>query len=196
MWRFSILRIENQKSQALICPINKNLTETRIVMIETNRLYIRHLNEADWQDMKRIFTDFNNSEYAVYDMPLPTDNEETRALTKRFADSKLFFAVFLKGSSEMLGYVCFHTDGDSYDLGYCFHSAYHSKGYAYESSRALIEHLASVYGATRFTAGTAIDNIPSCRLLVKLGFTCVSTETVSFDNAFSFQGGNYVLNVK
>ena len=90
----------------------------------------------------------------------------------------------------------YKKDGDSYDLGYCFHSAYHSKGYAYEGTKALVEYFASEYGATRFTAGTAINNIPSCRLLEKLGFTCVSTETVSFDNAFSFQGGNYVLNVK
>ncbi len=165
-------------------------------MIETNRLCIRHLNEADWQDMKRIFTDFKNSEYAVYDMALPTNNKETKALTKRFADSNLFFAVFLKESSEMLEYVCFHKDGDSYDLGYCFHSAYHSKGYAYENTKALVEYFASECGETRFTAGTAIDNTPLCRLLEKLGFTCVSTEAVSFDNAFSFQGGNYVLNVK
>ena len=146
--------------------------------------------------MKRIFTDFNNSGYAVYDMPLPSDDEATKALTKRFTDSKLFFAVSLKESSGMLGYVCFHKAGDSYDLGYCFHSAYHSKGYAYESTKALIEYFACEYGASRFTAGTATDNIPSCGLLKKLGFTCVSTETVSFDNAFSFQGGNYVLNVK
>lgn len=164
--------------------------------IETNRLYICPLNEADWQDMKRIFIDFNKSPYAVYDMPLPTSDEESKALTKKFADSKLFFAVFLKESSEMLGYVCFHKDGESYDLGYCFHSAYHSNGYAYESAKALIEYFAFQCGATRFTAGTALANIPSCRLLEKLGFTCESTEIVSFDNTFSFQGGNFVMNVK
>ena len=175
---------------------NLKLTETNIVMIETNRLCIRHLKEAYLQYMKRIFKNFNNYEYSVYDMPLPTNNEEVKALTKQFTDSKLFFAVILKDSNEMLGYICFHKDADAYDLGYCFHSAYHSKGYAYESAKALVEYFASEYGVRRFTAGTAIDNIPSCRLLEKLGFTCVSTETVSFDNVFSFQGGNYVLNVK
>ena len=164
--------------------------------LETSRLYIRHLQEADWQEMKKIFSDFNNSQYAVYDMPLPSADEEIKALTKKFAESSLFFAVFLKESSDMLGYVCFHKDGDCYDLGYCFHSAYRSKGYAYESTRALVEYFVNEHGAASFTAGTAIDNIPSCRLLDKLGFTCVSTETVSFDSAFSFQGGNFVLNTK
>lgn len=164
--------------------------------LETSRLCICHLQETDWQEMKNIFTDFNNSRYAVYDMPLPTEDEEAKSLTKRFAESNLFFAVFLKGSRDMLGYVCFHKEGDIYDLGYCFHSAYHSKGYAYESTKALIEYFVAEYGAAGFTAGTAIDNIPSCRLLEKLGFVCVSTETVSFDNVFSFQGGNFELNVK
>ena len=86
--------------------------------LETSRLYIRRLHETDWQEMKNIFIDFNNSQYAVYDMPLPTKDEEAKALTKRFADSNLFFVVFRKESSDLLGYVCFHKDGDHYDLGY------------------------------------------------------------------------------
>ena len=164
--------------------------------LETSRLFIRPLNESDWQEMQKVFIDFNNSKYAIYDMPLPTEDEESKALTKRFADSNLFFAVFLKESNDMIGYVCFHKDEDTYDLGYCFHSAYHSNGYAYESTDALIKYIATEYGATHFTAGTAIDNIPSCKLLEKLGFIWVSTETVSFDNTFSFQGGNFELHVK
>lgn len=65
-----------------------------------------------------IFVDFNHSEYAAYDMPLPTEDEETKVLTNRFAESNLFFAVFLKEPGDMVGYVCFHKDGDKYDLGY------------------------------------------------------------------------------
>ena len=163
---------------------------------ETSRLFIRRLTESDWPDMLNIFIDFNNSKFAVYDMPLPTEDEDARTLTKRFADSNLFFAVFPKGSDTMMGYVCFHKDSDIYDLGYCFHSAYHANGYAYESADALIKYLVAKCGAKGFTAGTAIDNIPSCKLLEKLGFTCTSKETVSFDNVFSFQGGNFELKIK
>ena len=177
-------------------PINLNLTERYIMRLETDRLYIRNLTETDWREMKNIFVDFHNSKYSVYDLPFPTDDEGAKELTKGFAVNNLFFAVFLKESSDMIGYVCFHKDGDIYDLGYCFHSAYHSKGYAYESTRALVEYFATENSATCFTAGTALDNTPSCRLLEKLGFLCVSTETVSFNGEFSFQGGNFVLNVK
>lgn len=164
--------------------------------LETSRLFIRRLNESDWQEIQKVFIDFNNSKYAIYDMPLPTEDEESKALTKRFADSNLFFAVFLKESNDMIGYVCFHKKGDKYDLGYCFHSAYHSNGYAYESTDALVKYFIDEYDATGFTAGTAIDNIPSCKLLEKLGFVRISTETVSFDNTFSFQGGNFEMKLK
>ena len=133
--------------------------------LETNRLCIRPLQETDWQAMKGIAADFSKSRYAAYDMPLPTGDHEIKELTKKFAESKLFFAVFSKESGDMLGYVCFHREGERYDLGYCFHSAYHSRGYAYESTRALIEYFAREHGATTFTAGTAIDNPPSRRLL-------------------------------
>lgn len=164
--------------------------------LETSRLYIRSLCETDWQEMKNIFIDFNNSKYAVYDRPLPTEDEETKALIKKFVESNLFFAVFLKGSGDMIGYVCFHRAGNIYDLGYCFHSVYHANGYAYESTKALIKYCVDECGAAGFTAGTALDNTPSCKLLEKLGFVCASTETVSFDTVFSFRGGSFVLRVK
>ena len=53
------------------------------MILETSRLYIRSLCETDWQEMKNIFIDFNNSKYAVYDMPLPTEDEEIKALIKK-----------------------------------------------------------------------------------------------------------------
>lgn len=164
--------------------------------IKTNRLSIRNLCGNDWIDMKNIFIDFNNSRYAVYDRPLPTEDNEVKALVNQFVNSNLFFAIRTLDTNKMIGYVCFHKDADKYDLGYCFHSAHHSKGYAYESVNVLIEYIAQVYSVSNFTAGTAIDNEPSCRLLEKLGFICISTEIVSFDNLLSFQGGNFELYIK
>lgn len=164
--------------------------------IKTSRLYIRNLCESDWIDIKNIFVDFNNSRYAIYDRPLPIEDDKVKALVKQFADSNLFFTIHTSYNNKMVGYVCFHKDEDKYDLGYCFHSAYHAKGYAYESVNALIKYIAQAYRVSSFKAGTAIDNKPSCRLLEKLGFICVSTETVSFDNLFSFQGGDFELNME
>lgn len=167
--------------------INKRST----MEIKTSRLTICDLSVTDWMEMKNIFIDFNCSPYAIYDRPLPVKDEDAKALTKQFAGSKLFFAVYLSG--KMIGYVGFHKVGDEYDLGYCFHSSYQGNGYAYESVKALLDYFTKEYHAAKFTAGTALENEPSCNLLRKLGFLCVSTETVCFDGNFSFQGGNFEL---
>ena len=164
--------------------------------LKTFRLYIRNLCEEDWTKMKSLFIDFNNSKYAAYDRPLPTKDMEVKTLTKQFVDSGLFFAVHLMDNSQMIGYVCFHKDAGKYDLGYCFHSAFHSNGYAYESTKALIDYFVQEYSATVFTAGTAINNTPSCKLLEKLGFKCVSKEYLSFNESFSFEGGKFILNIQ
>ena len=161
--------------------------------LKTLRLYIRNLREDDWAEMKSLFVDFNHSKYAVYDRPLPTEDMAVEKLTKQFVGTNLFFAIYLLGNNQMIGYVCFHKDKEKYDLGYCFHSAFHSNGYAYESTRALIDYVVQEYNVTTFTAGTAIDNTPSCKLLEKLGFECVSTEYLSFNEDFVFEGGNFVL---
>ena len=164
--------------------------------LKTLRLYIRDLREEDWIQMKSLFIDFNDSKYAAYDRPLPTEDAEIEALTKQFVENSLFFAIHLLDKNQMIGYVCFHKDEEKYDLGFCFHSTFHSNGYAYESTKALIDYFVQEYNVTTFTAGTAIDNVPSCKLLEKLGFECVSTEEISFNEDFSFEGGNFILNLQ
>lgn len=94
----------------------------------------------------------------------------------------------------------FHDIGNGYESGYCFHSDYHGKGYAKESYQALI-NLFSDRGIKRLTAGTALKNIPSVRLLNSLGFKQIGTERVSFyqdedGNDIYFDGGIFELKME
>lgn len=130
-------------------------------------------------------------------MPSPTDPEKIRKLTKMFAESEQFYAVFLPDEPEMIGYICFYHNGDCYDMGYRFHSAFHGHGYAHEACIAAMEHMRSVHPIKAFTAGTALKNEPSCRLLHKLGFMLESTEELAFHKAADgsdivFTGGNFI----
>ncbi|MBQ8356569.1 MAG: GNAT family N-acetyltransferase [Clostridia bacterium] len=168
-------------------------------MIDTDRLHIRKLVPDDWREMQNIAMDFRRSEYAVYDMPLPVEEESIKALTAQLAASGLFFAVLREG--VVIGYVCFHREGDSYDLGFCFHSNYHGKGYAFEACFTLMKYMAKTRPVAAFTAGTALENIPSCRLLRKLGFTLQKTERLSFhkddrSNDITFEGGIFCYDRK
>ena len=161
--------------------------------IRTDRLVIRNFRRKNAGELKEIAKDFNLSEYAVYDRPLPENDEDVKAIAERFARSKTAFGDYC--AEQMIGYAVFHKVENGYDVGYCFHSSCHGKGYAYESLKALINYFADKYKVNVFTAGSALKNIPSCRLLEKLGFQRVSEEQVSFDGKFYFQGGNFVLKI-
>ncbi len=164
--------------------------------IKTERLLIRKVVADDWLSLKRIWDDFRESAYAKYDVPHKSDADEIKLQVSRWENANkgekhLFFAVCLE--NELIGYIDFHDVGNGYESGYCFHSDYHGKGYAKESYQALI-NLFSDRGIKRLTAGTALKNLPSVRLLNSLGFKQIGTERVSFyqdanGNNIYFDGG-------
>lgn len=170
--------------------------------LTTERLVIRPVKLDDWKSLKEIWIDFTASKYAQYDMPHATDDESAFARVSRWAacagTDHMFFAVCL--DATIIGYIAFNKREDSHEIGYCFHSAYHGKGYAKESHQALFEYLRTL-GITRFTAGTAIQNTPSVALLKALGFTLIGHEKVSFykdadGNNIVFDGGIFASDSK
>ena len=169
-------------------------------MIETGRLTIHRIVESDWPAVRRIWQDLAVLEYAQYDKPHPTDEATVRSRVARWAQfsestEHMFFAVCLEG--EMIGYIAFNERETGHEIGYSFHSSIHGKGYAKEALCALLERL-RVLGFTRFTAGTALNNTPSVRLLESLGFAKSGEEKVSFykdeaGNDIVFDGGIFEL---
>ena len=166
------------------------------MFLRTNRLFIRHVVADDWKSIKNIWVDFNNSEYAQYDTPHNTDDSDVQSRIAKWAAANrgsehMFFAVCL--GETVIGYIAFNIRENAYEIGYCFHSAYHGKGYAKESHLALFDHLRTL-GITKFTAGTALKNTPSVKLLTSLGFQLVEQEKVCFykdadGNDIVFDGG-------
>lgn len=55
------------------------------------------------------------------------------------------------------------------DLGFAFLPQFGSKGYAFESARAVLDHGKDVLGMKRIVAITSLDNTASIKLLGKLG---------------------------
>lgn len=107
----------------------------------------------------------------------------------------MFFAICF--NDTVIGYIAFNIRENGYEIGYCFHSDFHGKGYAKESHLALFDYLRGL-GIMSFTAGTAINNKPSVSLLKILGFKQVGTEKVSFykdseGNDIVFDGGIFEL---
>ena len=170
------------------------------MLIKTDRLTIRHIMPEDWKSIKEIWVDFNSSTFSQYDMPHITDDEDVQRRIAKWAGANsgtehMFFAICL--DDAVIGYSAFNIREDGHEIGYCFHSAYHGKGYAKESHIALFKCLRTL-GITKFTAGTAINNTPSVSLLKTLGFELIETENVSFykdeqGNDIVFEGGIFKL---
>jgi len=173
------------------------------MLLKTERLIIRHIVADDWKSIQRIWQNFNSSEYIQYDRPHNTQEDDVRARMSRWADENqrmehMFFAICL--DDVVIGYIAFNIREDNYEIGYCFHSDYHGKGYAKESHLALFDYLRTL-GITKFTAGTALNNTPSVSLLKSLGFKLIETEKVSFykdeqGNDIVFDGGIFALDTE
>ena len=169
-------------------------------MIKTKRLSIRQVHADDWKAIQAIWADAAKSIYAQYDKPNDLDDQSvSRRIAKwtSFADNDehIFLAVCLQDA--VIGYVAFNKRENGYEIGYCFHSKYHGKGYARESISTILDVMKDK-GAVNITAGTALNNTPSGRLLASLGFKQTGTEEVSFykdaeGNDITFEGGTYEL---
>lgn len=168
------------------------------MLLKTERLTIRYITENDWKSVRNIWEDFNTSKFAQYDKPHNTDCEDVRVRIAKWAQvnrgmemEHMFFAVCFQ--DKVIGYIAVHKKEDSYEIGYCFHSDFHGKGFAKESHVALFDYLYE-FGIKKFIAGTAINNIPSVTLLKSLGFQQIAKEQVSFykdeqGNDIVFEGG-------
>ena len=173
------------------------------MQLKTDRLTIRRVIEEDWRGLQHILKDFSISEYAQYDMPHVTADEDVRARVCRWAKyhnsiKHMFFAICL--DDVVIGYIAFNVRKNDYEIGYCFHSDYYGKRYAKESHVALFEYLKGM-NITKFVARTALNNLPSVKLLKSLGFELVDTEKVSFykdeeGKDILFDGGIFKLNIK
>lgn len=143
--------------------------------IETERFTIRNFVPEDWRDLLEVAVNYQASEYAKYDHKWPTDEEGVRGMANWFSEGERFVAVCLKEGGKLIGMISVNPkeEGVEYGFGYVFHADYHGQGYATEACRAMVDYAFESLGAQRMTTGTAAANLPSCRLLQRLGFQVV-----------------------
>lgn len=169
------------------------------VALMTDRLTIRNFVAGDWEDLREIALDKEASQYAAYDYAFPTAEEDVRRVLERFSRRDGFLAVCLTETNKVIGFINFDGEpGGLMELGYCFHSAYHGKGYATEACGALLQHAFLDLNVRDVACGTASVNEPSLRLLARLGFRKTGESIVSFRKAadgspFEFLGSFFEL---
>ena len=162
-------------------------------------MVIKNFTPDNWQELQKLIADKEASEYALYDHPYPTGEQEVKEITNWFSQGDSFLAVCEKTKKKVIGYIAINGEKQSeYNLGYCFHSLYQNKGYATEACIAVISYVFNNLKAIKFVTGTAILNEPSCRLLTKLGFRKTGERVTSLrkdkeGNPIKFTGASFEL---
>ena len=136
-------------------------------VIETGRLIIRRFKQRDWLDL----CEYMSREAVVKFEPYGTYTEQdAKNEAKRRAGDDNFWAVCLKDGGKLIGSVYLaKLEHDAWELGYVFSDDYHGAGYATEASRALIDDAFINRNARRVVAKCDPLNVPSWRLLERLG---------------------------
>lgn len=144
-----------------------------MIHLETERLVLRNVHPED----APIMYDYrNNPICAQYQRGQTKDFPGILQLTERrqndtITDQENFLiAVALKNSNQMVGETVVMPNDGCFSIGYTFHYAHHRNGYAFEALSFLIDTLHNDYPDMEFISFTEPENIPSRRLLEKLGY--------------------------
>ena len=145
--------------------------------IETERLLIRPICEEDAPGFFALRQDAAVTAMMGFFPYTRMEEAERYVLTRMQMMAKgdcLFWAVTLKEDSTFLGSVClwnFRLDEGSAEIGYELLPAFHGKGYASETIRAVARYAFITLGFAWVDAFVDPANAPSLRVLERNGFS-------------------------
>lgn len=152
--------------------------------LTTDRLTLRRFQETDAADCFGFLGDkqccYNDGGYEPFDEM----NEEYYALMDRFANQPMRKMIVLQSTGRVIGTINLLEVNDraveTYEVGYVIGPLYQRKGYAFEAVSALCSCLLNELRLDMIIAGAIENNLPSHRLLCKLGFQYEGRKTKSF----------------
>ena len=155
------------------------------MILETERLYLRELNQADFNSLCRILQD----EEVMYAYEGAFSDEEVQEwLDKQISRYRMWdfglWAVILKETDEMIG-QCGLTmqmwkDEEVLEIGYLLERAYWHKGYAAEAANACKKYAFEILKAEEVCSIIRDTNIASQNVAIRNGMTRTDSWTKHF----------------
>lgn len=152
------------------------------MILETQRLYLREMNQADYEALSKILQD----EETMYAYNGAFSDEETQEwLDRQISRYQKYgfglWAVVLKETDEMIG-QCGITmqpwnDREVLEIGYLLRRDYWHKGYAIEAAKACREYAFTKLHAEEVCSIIRDTNTASQKVAVRNGMTVVDTWT-------------------
>lgn len=141
-------------------------TKQQYLTIHTKRLYLRRVNDADWQDLYNCICDPDVTRYEPH-----LADEQRHQWVDNCIASDTFWAICLAETGEMIGNVYLGKgEQDNWEIGYMLSAQYQKQGYATEALGPLICRAFHIEGAHRVYAFCNPENAASWKLLERLGF--------------------------
>lgn len=142
----------------------------------TERLILRQWKQSD----REPFAALNANPEVMRHFPKTLTREESNDMAKtieqRMAENVWgFWAVEEKSSGAFIGFVGLNVPGYELpfspviEIGWRLDNAFWGKGYAPEAARTALEIGFEQFGMKEIVAFTALDNIPSQRVMEKIG---------------------------
>ena len=144
--------------------------------IETERLLLRPLREADRQAMVDIHTDPRTNRFHPDPPDVGRASELVTGWLAHWAEHGFgYLAVTERGAAEVIGLTGVRIrefQGEKVlNLGYRFRPSAWGKGYAVESARAVLGWRARELPGLPVLACVSVANKPSLRVAERIGFT-------------------------
>ncbi len=138
-------------------------------MIETVRCILRSFEE---KDLDSFMTYRNNGEWMKYQgfKNLTKDEYRKSLLVPPNIENGVQLAISNKNTDELLGDIFLIKKENIIGIGYTISPIHSRKGYITEVLGAVLQKLKECYPNCKIIATTEKDNLPSKKLLLKLGF--------------------------
>ncbi|MFO1303978.1 MAG: GNAT family N-acetyltransferase [Burkholderiales bacterium] len=147
-----------------------------MTLIETPRLVLRHFREGDVDDLFSMDSDDRVMQYLANGLKGRSRAECEQGIARMVAGAAarpgygLLHASLRDGGGFVGGCGLFKLpDGDDVEVAYRLPHARWGHGYATEMARAVLAHGFGTFGLTRIVGLTWAENVPSQRVLEKIG---------------------------
>lgn len=157
--------------------LSKNLGTFISMILETDRLHIRELTIDDTPFFYELLNDKDWIRF-IGDRNIQTHQDAQDYLTNKIIPSYTnwgfgFYLVLEKSSQTPIGIAGFvkRKELEHEDIGFAFLPVGRGKGYALETSKALMDYGFSELNFTTILGIANKDNVRSHRLLKKIGLT-------------------------
>lgn len=152
------------------------------MIFETDRLYLREMNQSDFKSLSKILKD-EETMYA-YEGAF-SDTEVQEWLDKQILRYQKWnfglWAVILKETDEMIGQCGLSMqqwkEEEVLEIGYLFERLYWHKGYATEAAKACKKYAFEILKADEVCSIIRDTNVPSQNVAIRNGMTMTDTWT-------------------